>query len=440
MKQNLHRILMRLAACLLAAALLTACGTAPSSQPTASSDTASAGSAPASAADSTSNARPVTLTVFDGMTYGLDRYEELIRQFEADHPGVTVEAQHVSNDFKALLASRINSGDIPDVFSVQVGSQAQEYYEYASDWSDRSEALEKFNESALATGRDAQGRIMSLPWNFANMGIIYNKEVFRQAGITKLPETISELEDTCKTLQNAGFLPFGIAAKETWVLNQLSTHFMMDKQLDAEGVVSALQDGSLTLEQAPNFRNFFKILDLAVEYGPAKPLELDWETCENMLANGECAMIHMGDWAQAALYQFNPDAKLAFLPCPVSENPQDVTLLSSVSWTWIASAESENLDLAREFILYILTSDQGLEWSCEAVGSVQGAKTDRPASGELANDAAQYIRSGKTNGWIHTIMPQAITGELGSLYQSYLLGDLSVDEAIRQAQQLWDSN
>lgn len=436
MKQNLHRIFTRLAACLLAAALLTSCGAAPSSAPASPSGAFSAESTPAASAD----ARPVTLTVFDGMTYGLERYEELIRQFEADHPGVTVEAQHVSNDFKALLASRINSGDLPDVFSVQVGSQAQEYYEYADDWSDDAEALAKFNESALSTGRDAQGRIMSLPWNFANMGIIYNREVFRQAGITQLPQTISELEEACRTLKEAGFVPFGIAAKETWVLNQLSTHFMMDKQLDAEGVVRALQDGSLTLEQMPNFRNFFKVLDLAVEYGPDKPLELDWETCENMLVNGECAMIHMGDWAQAALYKFNPDAELAFLPCPVSEDPQDVTLLSSVSWTWIANAESENLDLAREFILYILTSDDGLEWSCDVVGSVPGAKTDRPASGELANDAASYIRSGKTNGWIHTIMPQAITGELGSLYQSYMLGAVGVDEAIRQAQQLWDNN
>lgn len=174
--------------------------------------------------------------------------------------------------------------------------------------------LDKFNEAALETGKDADGNIMSLPWTYENMGMIYNKDLFEKAGITELPKTMDELEAACEKLDAAGITAFALAAKETWVLQQLSTHYMMDKSLDAKGVVEKLNSGDMTFKDLKNFQNVFRLLDLAVKYGPDKPLEVDWETSENMLANGEAAIIHMGDWCQSTLDSFNPDANLGFLP------------------------------------------------------------------------------------------------------------------------------
>ncbi len=179
-----------------------------------------------------------------------------------------------------------------------------------------------------------------------------------------------------RKLDAAGITAFALAAKETWVLQQLSTHFMMDKSLDAKGVVEKLNSGDLKFKDMKNFQNIFRLLDLAVKYGPDKPLEVDWETCENMLANGEAAIIHMGDWCQSTLDSFNPDANLAFLPCPVSDNADDVTLLSSCNWTYIVNKDSENLDLAKEYCEYILTSEKDQNWMCDGVGAVPGVKTD----------------------------------------------------------------
>ena len=78
-------------------------------------------------------------------------------------------------------------------------------------------------------------------------------------------------------------------------MGQLATHFIIDKELGAEGTNEALKSGELTFADLPHWENLFKFLDLAMEYGPDKPLEVDWETSENMLANGDAAMIHMGD-------------------------------------------------------------------------------------------------------------------------------------------------
>ncbi len=427
--------------------MLAACGNSGSQQETGGStndDTSAAeesteadGESAGAGEESAASGEEVTLKVFDAHAYGLDEYAEMVEAFEKDHPGVTIEVQHAANDSNTLLQSRVNSGDIPDVFDVESGTSAKMYYEYAYDWTDDTDVTSLFNEDALETGRDEDGRIKSLPWTYENMGILYNKDCFEQAGITELPTTIDELEEACKKLEAAGITAFAMPAKESWVLGQLATHFMMDKSLDAEGTANALKSGEKQFADLPNWNNLFKMLDMAITYGPDKPLEIDWETSENMLANGEAAMIHMGDWCQSTLDSFNADANLGFLPCPVGSSADDCTLLSSCNWTYLVNKDSENLELAKEYLTYILTSEMGQYWMCDGVGAVPGVKTDREVAGKLANDAKTYIADGKTNGWIHTIAPTSYSDVCGPYLQAYMTGDMSAEEVTQGFQEFW---
>ncbi|MDD6573380.1 MAG: extracellular solute-binding protein [Thermoflexaceae bacterium] len=430
----------------MATSMMTACGGSDTKSDegttdnTATEDTATEDTATEDAADEgTSSGEEVVLKVFDAHAYGLDEYAEMVEAFEKDHPGVKIEVQHAANDSATLLQSRVNSGDIPDVFDVESGTSAKKYYEYAYDWTDDTDVTSLFNEDALETGRDDDGKIKSLPWTYENMGILYNRDCFDKAGITELPTTMDELEEACKKFEAAGITAFAMPAKETWVLGQLATHFMMDKSLDATGTVEAIKSGELTFENMPNWNNLFRMLDLAIEYGPDKPLEIDWETSENMLANGEAAMIHMGDWCQSTLDSFNPDANIGFLPCPVGDSADDCTLLSNCNWTYIVNKDSENLDLAKEYLTYILTSDMGQYWMCEGVGAVPGVKTDKEVQGKLANDAKTYIAEGKTNGWIHTIAPTGYGDTCGPYLQAYMTGDMSAEEVTQCFQEFWSA-
>lgn len=423
----------------MAGTLLAGCGGSSAASSSAASATSGSSSAEASSEGTAASGEEVVLKVFDAHAYGLDQYAEMAAKFEEEHPGVKIEVQHAANDNTTLLQSRVNSGDIPDVFDIESGTAAQAYYEYAYDWTNDTEVLKLFNEDAVNTGKDADGKVMSLPWTYENMGLIYNKDLFAKAGITELPQTMDELEAACEKMKAVGITAFALSAKETWVLGQLATHFMMDKSLDAAGVVEALKSGKLTFKDMPNFQNLFRFLDLAVKYGPDKPLEVDWETCENMLANNEAAIIHMGDWCQSTLDSFNPDANLAFLPCPVSDKAEDATLLSSCNWTYIVNKDSKNLELAKEYAEYILSSDMGQYWMCDGVGAVPAVKTDKEVQGRLANDAKTYVTEGKTNGWIHTIAPTGYADSMGPILQAYMTGDMTAEEVTTEFQNFWAS-
>lgn len=387
----------------------------------------------------TSGEESVTLKVFDAHAYGLEEYGEMAAQFEADHPGVKIEVQHAANDSRTLLQSRVNSGDIPDVFDIESGTAAQMYYEYAYDWSEDTRILELFNEDAIETGRDEEGRVKGLPWTYENAGLLYNKDCFEKAGITKLPANLAELEEACVKLEAAGITPIALSAKDAWVLGQLSTHFILDKELGAAKTTEELKSGELSFADLPHWENLFGFLDLAVKYGPDKPLEMDWETSENMLANGQAGIISMGDWCQSTLDSFNPDANLGFLPAPVGDTEEDTTVLSSCNWIYMVNKDSEHLELAKEYAEYILTSEQGQSWMCEGVGAVPAVKTEKEVKGKLANDAKMYIAEGRTDKWLHTIAPTNFTATCGAYIQGYMTGDMSLEEVTQYYQEFYTS-
>ena len=104
----------------------------------------------------------ITLSVFDAQAYGIEEYGQIVDEFEAAHPGLVVDEQHAANDSTALLQSRINAGDIPDVFVVESGSSAALYYEFAYDWSEDTDVLALFREDAIKMGMDENGNVKGI--------------------------------------------------------------------------------------------------------------------------------------------------------------------------------------------------------------------------------------------------------------------------------------
>ena len=367
----------------------------------------------------------------------LEVFQEIINDFMAE-TGVQVDLITPGSEGEAQLKTMMASNSLPDVWMTH-GWSLLRYSEYLKVVNDQPwfDTIDK--DSLAGVMADENGNFYALGMSMSISGLIYNKDCFEKAGIDKLPTNMDELEEACKKLKDAGITPFALAAKETWVLGQVATHFMIDKDKTAAETVDAIKSGETAFADMPNWENLYKFLDLAVEYGPDKPLEVDWETSENMLANGDAAMIHMGDWCQSTLDSFNPDANLAFLPFPVGAGEDDATVLSSCNWTYIVNKDSKNLDLAKEYCEFILTSEEGQKWMAEGVGAVPGAKSDMEVTGALANDAKTYIDAGKTNGWIHTIAPGSYADECGPYLQSYMLGDMSADEVTQLFQDFWTS-
>src|SRR6056297_2299941 len=136
--------------------------------------------------------KPVTLTYFQYKTEIIDELEELFKLFHERNPNVTIELETPS-DYATVLKSRINANNLPDIYNVKEAGWKLERFidrEMILDLTDQ-EFIDRITDAAkpAVTHKD---RIWALPMDLGAQGIIYNKELFEDAGIDNPPATVSE--------------------------------------------------------------------------------------------------------------------------------------------------------------------------------------------------------------------------------------------------------
>lgn len=174
---------LTLTAALLACALtLGACGAAPSS---------GAPAAPASGSVGTPAAEPVTITFeqFSGSGDNEAYLQQMIDAYTAEHPNVTIKLQSYGyDDYFTQLTAKVSGGQAPDVFELNY----ENFVSYAKkgalmplDQIITAEGVDTsvYNEMALKAF-SADGKQYGVPNSFSNVVLIYNKDLFDQAGVS----------------------------------------------------------------------------------------------------------------------------------------------------------------------------------------------------------------------------------------------------------------
>jgi multiple sugar transport system substrate-binding protein len=63
-----------------------------------------------------------------------------------------------------------------------------------------------------------EGDIYGIPKDFSVLGMFYNKEMFKKAGIREVPDTWDELLAVAKKLKKAGLVPMSVSSDlSTWL-------------------------------------------------------------------------------------------------------------------------------------------------------------------------------------------------------------------------------
>lgn len=190
---------VRTASILMMSGLLVACsgGTAPSGTSSAPAGTA--------AGESGGAAPTGTLTISDWeFSEGVfaDNVKKMLKTYETSHPGVTLNFQATSyNDYPTTIKTQIGAGGGPDVmvlldqdfFQLQKAGLLAPLTSLADA---EIGSLRPANETAVF-GNDRFGYI----WETVIYGLLYNKDLFTQAGIAAPPTDFAGLLADCKTIK-----------------------------------------------------------------------------------------------------------------------------------------------------------------------------------------------------------------------------------------------
>ena len=394
----------------LAAGLLAGCGGAPSAAPSGS------GAAPEGGA--------VTLSVYGGTSPMKEAIDQMTTDYKAQ-TGVTVEWEIPGDEPYTLLKTRFASNEAPDIFDLANGDYATWSVRCAdltgADW------VSHMDETALAAAT-VDGRVLGFPYAVEGNGIVYNKALFAQAGIDKVPETLDELEDTCKKLQAAGIQPFGEAFKEWgFLMHIFGTTVAYEK--DPKAFCDELNAGTKTLGDLANIDNFFRLYDLTLDYGKGAE-SVGYGAADQVadFAAGKMAMIKQGTWYGDPLWATNPDLDIGLFAVPLTNNAADTKLMTSATRYFSVANTSKHAAEAGAFLNWIYENAQKYLVDSAMRVAPPYDNVDLSNLGALNEDMQRYLAEGKAFPIFGTeYFPSGFVTDIATPLQAYAAG--MADEA-----------
>lgn len=387
--------------------------------------------------ESASSKEEKEIYMFVSCPENADAVETAIEEYKKVAPNVTINYETTQSDYPTLLKAKINSGDMPDIFASTGGQEIKAYAEYSYDLSEEPLAS-ALTDAAKAT-MTYEDKLLGIPVISNAFGMMYNPELFAQAGITEVPDTYSELKEACEKLETAGIQPFTNGFKEWWVYKYVFQNFIdAVAPEDPEGLVQSFIDGTAKMSDYPILsQNYFNLVDLMTEYGDEKLLETDLNAEISAFAMGEAAMMTgTGAPMEASIRAISPDMEIGFCGYPVDDNPDNTFIVAGAEQAYRVNKDSEVLQETLDFLNW-LYCDYGKTWFPEVMNSIAPIKDTEYPDTDVAS-ALQEFEESKVPGIPSAVYSlDSFNQKFGEIMQNYVAGSIEREEAISQIEEQW---
>jgi arabinogalactan oligomer/maltooligosaccharide transport system substrate-binding protein len=133
-------------------------------------------------------------------------FEELISRFNEEYPNITIDYQSVpfgeaQNKFKTAAAAGTGAPDILRAEVAWVPEFASLGYLYALDGSQLLADADDYFETPLSSNK-FNGQTFGVPQVTDSLALLYNKQIFADAGITEAPTTWDEVKTAAATIKS----------------------------------------------------------------------------------------------------------------------------------------------------------------------------------------------------------------------------------------------
>jgi multiple sugar transport system substrate-binding protein len=265
------------------------------------------------------SAAPITITALIWAPDWPKEMHDVAAAFSRAHPDIRVDVQFmIGNSVEENLKPKVAANQLPDLVSVNPNA-------YAASLAGQGILAEVGQTAAWNNMLDllkpdwtsAGGRHFGVAGGVAATLIYYNKAMFRQAGISRLPQNFDEFLAVCARLKKAGYTPLVLDGGFPNMLgNGPFSHGFAN--LVAAGRPDwrrALADGSLDLDTAQAADIFGRIKLLAARgYVQPNYMNTGYDEGIRLFAAGRAAMAFEGTWAAGRLMVGKSDEVGVFIP------------------------------------------------------------------------------------------------------------------------------
>lgn len=399
------------------------------------------GSNSSSVASKSEGAKTAELKVFMSVPRFKEQFDKYFEQFKAKEKAeknidVTIKLEMPNSDQAGqILKTRLSSNDAPDLFTLHAIADIPSFYKagYLTDLSSEPFVSTLFDSVKKTVTYD--GKVLALPLESLEWGYLYNKTMFKEAGITP-PQTLDEMKVAIDKLKAKNIKPFELSFQESWI-PQLMMALSLGGVVTSEhpDFVSKMNQGKASYNDV---KDVFNIIDLILQNGTEKPFEVGGAAGSADFANGKAAMWVQGTWQSEAILKVNPKMELGVAGLPVSNDPKGTMINLSTSTSIALSPTSKNKEAAQDLLNYILDKKDSSalfeELKFNPVANIHQYKTF-----PWIDEAMTYVSKGRA--YQDLSLPGAVTDETAKLLQTYYTKGVTKEEMIKTLDKTWlDAN
>lgn len=391
----------------------------------------------------------VTLKVWDNFVRPAETaiMEELVKNFEADHPNVKIVREAKSmDDLKATLALALKSNDSPDVAMINQGESDMGAFAKASlltpmnAYAEKYGWYEKFPQSLVRLNswsedgtKMGEGNFYGIPIQAELIGVYYRKDVFEENGIS-VPTTFTEFESALATLKANGITPIIFGNLDGWpaihTYSELQNVYQANRTwYDDFMFTTGTVDFNTpeNLKAAQTLKNWAEDGTFMADFAG-----VGYDDAYQLFSAGEGAMLLTGSWLSGDLAASPYIENIGFFVLPPMEKDGFKLTVGGTGFAFGVSAKSKNPDLAAEYINYLYSEKTAKDMLAAGFLPVYPLENVEISDGLLADIVAGWNMLNTTDSvgyymdWVTPTMYDTITASL----QELMGGKISPEEFI----------
>lgn len=311
-------------------------------------------------------------------------YKGYAEQFMEIYPNIKVEYEGIT-DYEQSLNLRLSTGDWGDLCFIPTSVSKNELSNYFTKLGDYDTLNDIYN---FIPEKTINGEVFGIANGGTANGVIYNKKIWEQAGITEKPKTPDEfLADLQLIKDKTDAIPLYTNFAAKWTMGAW----------DAYTDIAATGD--------PDFRNnmphmsnpFTKKDDMTGPYAvyyilyesvarkliEDDPASTDWESSKGAIGKGDIATMVLGSWAVEQCKEVTKNAGndpevIGYMPFPITVNGKQYAGASgNYAFGINSQATTENQKAALVYLKWLIEESPIYEYE----GSIPALKgKDLPAA------------------------------------------------------------
>ena len=406
------------------------------------------------------SAKQVQVDIFQFKVEIHDELQNAANDYMKDHPDVKINLRTVGggDDYGAALKAKFQSGQEPAIYNVGGPQDIKDWIGKLEDLS--GEDWVKNAVSGTLNGVTVDGKVYAAPMSVEGYGLIYNKEIFKAAGIDSskinsyktLEEAVKILDEKIKSGALKSQFPnleavFELPASETWVTGLHTSNAALSQEFTSD--LAAFESKTVEFKYGEGFK---KLIDLQATYssnGTSKG-KLNAVKYSNQVEEGlaveRVAIVQQGNWIYNAVNGVDPKVaeNLDILPMSIEGGKEDTIPVGvPMYWAVNSGADDKVKEAAKDFLEWLYTSDKGKDYVVNKfffIPAYKGFENVKPQD-SLGKAVAKYSEEGKTTPWVFMGYPTAWGMDtVGTNIQKYLDGQSTWEDAIKDSKAKWQES